>query len=195
MRRKLFEEDLTDLSNATETTRPDLISVDDQIDGHLIMFEKNSNESAKGESEFVLESLRRRSLAAFLMEQDPALPTSPDATPEDLFSVSDEPKAEEPKGSETPKKSTAPAKPLKPSLDVDVFAKNVARLCINVENLLIIKPVIINRAVAFLEENYGKEYSDSLIETLDRQFGLRIHDDPDVYDVPMAPGAAGKTGA
>jgi len=129
MRRNLFEEDLTDLSNATETTRPDLISV------------------------------------------------------------------EEPKGSETPKKSTAPAKPLKPSLDVDVFAKNVARLCINVENLLIVKPVIINRAVAFLEENYGKEYSDSLVETLDRQFGLRIHDDPDVYDVPMAPGAAGKTGA
>lgn len=194
MRRKLFEEDLTDLSNAEEIAKRALDSVDDQIDGQLIIFEKHSNEAAKGDAEVVLEMLKNRSLAGFLFEQEPGMPTTPEEPTEDLFSTSDEPKAEDPKGSESPKAAAKPMAPKKPALDVDVFAKNVARLCFNSENLLIIRPVIINRAVRFLKENYGEEYSESLIDTLDNQFDLRIQDDPDAYDVPLAPGAA-KSGA
>jgi len=199
MRRKRIlreEEELTDLSGASETPRRALDSVDDQIDSQLILFEKHSNDAAKGESEYLLESLRKRSLRAFLFEQEPAagLPASPEGAPEDLFAASSDPKAAEPAGSEAPKKQPAPAKSLKPSLDVDVFAKNVARLCFNSNNLLLVQPVIINRAVRFLEENYGKDYSEKLIDTLDTQFELRIHDEPDVYDAPLAPGAAGKSG-
>jgi hypothetical protein len=197
MRRRILreEEELTDLSNAGETPRRALDSVDDQIDSQFILFEKHANEAAKGESEYLLESLKKLSLRAFLFEQEPGeIPTAPEGAPEDLFSVPEEPKAGEPAGSEKPKKKPEPAKPLKPSLDVDVFAKNVARLCFNAQNLLLIQPVIINRAVRFLEENYGKDYSEKLVDTLDTQFELRIHDEPDVYDAPLAPGAAGKSG-
>jgi hypothetical protein len=198
MRRKRIlreEEELTDLSGASETPRRSLDSVDDQIDGQFILFEKHANDAAKGESEYLLESLRNKSLRAFLFEQEPGeIPTAPDGAPEDLFATQDEPKAEDPAGSENPKKKPEAAKPMKPSLDVDVFAKNVARLCFNAQNLLLVQPVIINRAVRFLEENYGKDYSEKLIDTLDTQFELRIHDEPDVYDAPLAPGAAGKSG-
>ena len=198
MRRRILreEEELTDLSGASETPRRALDSVDDQIDSQLILFEKHANESAKGESEYLLESLKKLSLRAFLLEQEPdaGLPASPEGAPEDLFAEPAEPKAADPAGSEVPKKKSEPAKPLKPSLDVDVFAKNVARLCFNANNLLLVQPVIINRAVRFLEENYGKDYSEKLVDTLDTQFELRIHEEPDVYDAPLAPGAAGKSG-
>jgi hypothetical protein len=197
MRRRILREaeELTDLAAASETPRRTLDSVDDQIDSQLIIFEKHSNESAKGNSEYILESLRRRSLRAFLFEQEPGeTPTAPEGAPEDLFSAAAEPQAEQPTGSESQKKKIDPAKPLKPALDLDVFAKNVARLCFNADNLLLVQPVIINRAVRFLKENYGEEYSENLIETLDSQFELRIQDEPDVYDAPLAPGAAGKSG-
>jgi len=197
MRRRFLREaeELTDLAAASATPRRALDSVDDQIDSQLIMFEKHANEAAKGSSEYILESLKKRSLKAFLLEQEPGeVPTSPEGAPEDLFSAPTEPQAAEPTGSETQKKKVEPAKPLKPSLDLDVFAKNVARLCFNSDNLLLVQPVIINRAVRFLKENYGEEYSENLIETLDSQFELRIHDAPDVYDAPLAPGAAGKSG-
>jgi hypothetical protein len=190
----LREEENVEFSDAPESARRPPDSVDDQIDEFLITFESHAIDAAKGDSEFILESLKSRSLRAFLFEQDPpGIPSAPEGPAEDLFAAPEEPKASPPAGSEQPKKNLEPSKPIKQPLDVDVFAKNVVRLWRNSHNLLQVQPVIIERALRFLEENYGKEYAEDLIENLRDK--IEIQDPADDYDAPLAPGAAGKSGA
>ncbi len=197
MRRNLWEEaepgeDLFGIENEDEAKKESLDSVDDQIDSYILRFE---NESIKdSDEEMIMESLRLRTLR-FLLEQEAGEDAEAPA-PES----NEEPDAEDqevagPTGSEVPKEDPQGVAP-KPPLDIDAFTKKVARLVMNYRDLLRIEPVIVNRAIAFLEKNYGdkgKDYVDRMVDILDSQYDFNLEGEIDVIDVPIATGAGVKS--
>jgi len=193
-RKRLREADETGqalfgLEKMSKKTKQALDSVDDQIDSYLIRFENESIKNSS-EDEIMLESLRNLTMR-FLLEQDE---TGADAE----APAKEEQPASPPEGSEAPKKKPEAVDP-KPPLDIDAFTKKIARLVMSYKNLLRIEPVIINRAAAFLEKNYGKEgkdYVERMTDILDTQFDFNLEGEESVVDVPIAAGAGVKpTGA
>ena len=197
MRRNLWEEaepgeDLFGIENEDEAKKESLDSVDDQIDSYILRFE---NESIKdSDDEMIMESLRLRMLR-FLLEQEEgedAEAAAPEAAAEP---DAEEQEVSDPTGSEVPKEDPQGVAP-KPPLDIDAFTKKVARLVMNYRDLLRIEPVIVNRAIAFLEKNYGnkgKDYVDRMVDILDSQYDFNLEGEIDVIDVPIASGAGVKS--
>lgn len=175
-----------DSSNATRITGD---SVDDQIDSFLISFEK---ESVVPKEEQVMESLRDMSLR-ILFEQDDAAKEAEDAEGAGLAEDPEEEEAKaeiekEPEGSERIKVNEPVEPPMLP-LDVDSFAKRVARLVENGPVLLDLETVIVNRALNYLRENYNEQHAKSLLATLDDQFDFNIDDPGAPKETPFAVGA------
>jgi len=178
-------QDLFGLEKMSKKTKQSLDSVDDQLDSYIIRFESESIKDSS-EDEIMMESLRFLNMR-FLLEAEGDEPEGEAGAP-----------ASDPVGSEEPKEEPESVDP-KPPLDIDAFTKKVARLVMNYKNLLRIEPVIVNRAAAFLEKNYGdkgKDYVERMIDILDTQFDFNLEGDEDVVDVPIAAGAGVKpTGA
>ena len=128
-----------------------------------------------------MEMLRSRSLRLLFEAEGDETQETPDA-----------------EGSETPKENPEGVSP-KPPLDIDAFTKKIARLVMNYRNLLRVEPVIVNRAAAFLEKNYGdkgKDYVERMVDILDTQFDFNLEGEEEIIDVPIAAGAGVKsTGA
>ncbi len=178
---------------STDATRLTMDSVDDQIDSFLISFERDS--IVKDEDN-IMESLRDMSLRT-LLEQGDAAEEAEDAEGGDVEEEADEEAAEdlpEPAGSE----DITVEEPLEPPrlpLDMDIFAKKVARLVENGPTLLEVETVIVNRALNYLRENYDEQHAKSLLEVLDDQFDFNIDNPGQPKETPFAVGAyAGGTG-
>ncbi len=189
-RRKILREEdekveLVGADSETGKERQSLDSVDDQIDNYLLKYESGSLRS--GEDEMIMESLRHLNMR-FLLEQE-----EDEGAPAPAAPAGDK-SADAPTGSETTKKKPKGVNKA-PPLDIDSFTKKVVRLVMNYQNLMRIEPVIVNRAAAFLEKNYGKDYVDEMFDILDTQFGLDIDGEVDVIDVPIAAGAGVKVSA
>ena len=88
-----------------------------------------------------------------------------------------------------PASTEAPA----PNLNVDAFAKDVARLIDNHESLIDIPLAIYNRALSFVGKNYSKEVVDNLKDVLEKQHGLQFG--PDKLQDIVPPPAKGAEGA
>ena len=178
---------------STDSTRLTMDSVDDQIDSFLISFERDS---VVKDEDNIMESLRDMSLRT-LLEQDDAAEEAEDAEGEDVADEAEEEEAEEipePAGSETIT-SEEPANPPKLPIDMDVFAKKVARLVENGPTLLEVETVVVNRALNYLRENYDEQYAKALLEILDDQFDFNIANPGQPKETPFAVGAyAGGTG-
>jgi hypothetical protein len=170
------------LVDATGATRLSNNSVDDQIDSMLIDFESYS---FSAEPDPLEESLANLAMSHILLEQD----AEDEEEPEEETNA---PENDEPEESETPEEETG--KREKPNLDVDAFTKRVVRLAKNYEVLLDVKTVVVNRAIAFLEENYEKEEIDEFKQVLDNQFDFNLEGPPEVPEAPLAIGAGGPGG-
>lgn len=171
------------LETMSKKTKQALDSVDDQIDSHILKFENESIKNSS-EDEIIMEALRSLSLR-FLLEAEGDEPAEDDQQPES-----------DPVGSEATKAAPEAVDP-KPPLDIDAFTKKVVRLILNYRDLLRIEPVIVNRASAFLEKNYGnkgKDYVERMVNILDTQFDFNLDGEEDVIDVPIATGAGVKSG-
>jgi len=172
-------EEVGSLTSDTDATRLSVDSVDDQIDSMMIDFESYSLR----DSEAIMESLINLSLSALLVEQD-----DPDANPEEEQAAAPDDEEEQ---EET---ETAEPEREKPTMDLDAFTNRVARLAKNYEVLLDVKTVVVNRAISFLEENYGKEEVNEFKEILDSQFDFNLSGPPEIPDAPLAVGAGGPGG-
>ena len=174
-------QDLFGLERMSNKTKQALDSVDDQVDSYILRFESESIKDSS-EDEIMMESLRTLSMK-FLLEAEGDEPAEgAEAPPSD------------PEGSEVPKEEPEGVNP-KPPLDIDAFTKKVARLVMNYKDLLRVEPVIVNRAAAFLEKNYGdkgRDYVERMIDILDTQFDFNLEGEEDVVDVPIAAGAGVK---
>ena len=174
-------------------------SLDDQIDSFLLKFENDSIVDDE-KIDFISKSLSEMSLKTFLVEQpDPTEDEDEEAPedtepPEDIAEPDDkeESEIEEPAGSEDVEVNV-PSAPPKLPIDIDAFAKRVARLAMNADKLLDIKSVIINRALSFLADNYDNNHVEEMKEVIPK-FLPEIGPSADL-DAPFAAGAyAGGTG-
>lgn len=188
------ESDLFIVKGLKPTARKSNVSVDEQIDSLILLYE---NKSIKDDEDILMEILNNKKFNLnFLFEQED--PTAEEEPAED-------PPAEDPPadtGETTPSdqpsdaidsKSDDPAdKDLVPDLDVSKFSNKVARLIMNYRNLLRIEDVILNRAKNFLDENYGDAFVTKYLDILERDFGIvasEFEDEEDVEDAPFAIGA------
>jgi len=182
LRTRLHEEaapgdDLYGLEKMSKKSRQALDSVDDQIDGKIIQFEADSIKNSS-EDEIMLESLRNLTMSFLLEDEGEEAPSA-------------EPPADSGDQKENPEQVEK-----KPPLDIDAFTGKVVRLLMNYKDLLRIEPVIVNRAAAFLEKNYGKDYVEEMTNILETEFDFNLQGEESVEEVPIAAGAGVKpTGA
>ena len=80
----------------------------------------------------------------------------------------------------------------KPPLNVDDFAKDIARLAMNYNAQLDIPTVIVNRAINFLKKNYDDNHAKMLIDTLNSEFDFNIGLSSSTQNRPPALGAFGE---
>jgi len=165
-------------------------SIDDQVDSLILMYEKDA---IRSESQSISESLRKLSLSALLREQDEdaAMPMGDEGdmggdAPADA--PADD--SQEPVGSEEMTAEPATTQKL-PDLDIDKFTKDVARLTMNYKELLDIERAVINRTKNFLDKNYGDDYVQAFLRTLEEQFGVSAKEFGGNYDDIDAPHAIG----
>tara|TARA_R110001583_G_scaffold7985_23_gene39061 strand:+ start:7327 stop:7944 length:618 start_codon:yes stop_codon:yes gene_type:complete len=182
-----FEEPgmVASLTSDTDATRLAVDSVDDQIDSMLIDFEAYSITKPESDADYLAESLNNFVMSHILLEQD-----DEDVEPDEIDDEIDQAGEIE---SEAGDEEEAPSKN-KPNIDMDSFTKRVARLAKNYEVLLDVKTVVVNRAIAYLEENYEKEELDEFKEILDNQFDFNLSGPPELPEPPIQVGAAGEGG-
>lgn len=184
-------QDLFGLERMSKKTKQALDSIDDQVDSYIIRFESESIKDSS-EDELMMESLRNLTMRFLLEAEGDEEAAAPEAAPPE--EGAEEAPPSDPEGSEAPKENPESVDP-KPPLDIDAFTKKVARLVMNYKDLLRVEPVIVNRAAAFLEKNYGnkgKDYVERMIDILDTQFDFNLEGEEDVVDVPIAAGAGVK---
>ena len=173
--------------------RPADDSVDDQIDALILRYE---NIAIKDDDENTFaESLNRLNLKILLeQEEDEDIVSAFEDDVEDTTPA-------EPGGSEDMDVKKPAKKQEIPPLDVDAFTSRMVRLIMNYENLLNIKEAIINRAKNFLDENYGDQYVNKYMETLEQEHGISFKEFKDVnypdeedFAIGANPAGAGITG-
>ena len=197
MSRILNEQDADDVeaNERSETSRPSLSSADDQIDSFILKFENNSIKKDSDDLYISInESLADLSLGTLLEQEeeegeDPEADAPDDADPPAPAADDDLPTSDD-------ISAVLPAVDIpKPPLDMDAFAKRIARLVMNYDTLLDLPTVIINRAINFIDEHYDSADVETLKQILDTEFDFNIEGERDIPTAPLAVGAwAGGTG-
>ena len=184
-------------------------SVDDQIDGLILRYEKLSIRKEE-EQDSLLEILNNQTLKFLFEQEDP--PATEDPPPaEDAPASEETPAGEdadspeddntEPEGSEKASKDVAKNESI-PDLNIDAFTTRAARLITNHRNLLSIEEVIVNRIKNFLDEHYGDAYVSEFLSILDKNYGIQTspylenyeeHPDED-FAIGANPAGAGSVG-
>jgi hypothetical protein len=192
-----------------EQTKP--VSLDQVVDRYIVRYEKeaipttNSYENQMFENripsygDVLLEALNEADeedpMAS--LDEDPAAP-APDAPVgdfgTDLKDTTDI-------GGGGTKKSDKEEKNViinTPQINLQDFAKNVARMVNNFDTLLNPKDIILNRVENYILNNYDQRTADEFMNILDTNYSLRTMDKRDSNDsntpTPYAAGALGSEG-
>lgn len=178
LRRVIHEEMDTDIERPGPEGREELPpnSVDDQIDGILIGFESDS----------VVEEMTLRKMFMLQEQGEDGESGESDEDDEEKENV-DLTKGDEESDVEEP------VSPRKPRIEINEYARKVARLVENAMNMLDVESVIINRAIARLKESYGDDVASEFEDVLAQKFGIELEPETEVPAPPPAVGAG--TGA
>lgn len=179
--KKILREEIQSLSIKEESDSTELVeeslssdSLDSQIDNYLIKFENQMTSSSDGtqmESKF--------SLKRYLFEADKDEEETPSEEESDETSASDDEKSDD---------TIAPA--TTKNLNVRGFAKHVARMVENYDNLFDIRGTMLRRALNFVKSGYGDSQADQLEDTLERDFKVSLEKKDIEYDA-IPPNASG----
>lgn len=181
MRRILREEvDDSPVAGMLRADGEPLDSLDAQIDALITKYEKEAIDAAEqSSSDEIMESLQSLSLR-FLFEAEG------DPPPEGVDPSAEPPAEKKPADKEVEEE--------KPRLDIDQFTSKVARLVMNSSSLLPVEEVIVSRAMKYLRDNYDQSYVEQMQDILNNQYDFDLEGDKEVIDVPIAAGAATKSG-
>jgi hypothetical protein len=183
-------------------------SLDQVIDRYIIRYEKESIPNIQNyENEMFGEGIHYSKILEYVLseaeddeeggldlgaEDDAGLETPP----EDLGA--DE--TEEPDSS-TSKDSGQQVVAQTPQINLQQFAKSIARLVNNYESLLNPKNIILNRVEAYMVANYDQRISKELMDMLEQNYSLRSgtqeeqeKEDKNIYPTPYAAGALSSEG-
>ena len=139
-------------------------SLDAQVKAYFQRFEQDAAQLS--ESFHYQMSLYRGMKILFEQAAEDKEPQDPDASVDALDNIVSDVEG----GSDDTSLAILPPKP---SIDLEMFASDVSSLLSNIENKLDFKNPIINMAVSYIEETYGKEKSNQLIEVF-REYGYKI---------------------
>ncbi len=148
-------------------------SLDNQIDSYLIDFESQALQNT--EDNGISESLTNFFMFEEEEEEAPADGEEKDLT-DDNATINKEP---------VPIHDTPDS-----VLNVDQFAKGVARLIKNYENLVDIPKTVYTRGYNFLKNNYGPEVAAEFQDVIANQHGIEFDGRNDLDDI-VPPTAAG----
>jgi len=168
-------EDLSTPDDEREHAETPEDSLDNQIDAYLIKYEKMSMGDPDGT---VDESRQRSPLMRFFASQllREAGDDEDENSDDDVSSNAEPPAANSP-----------------PPLNIDEFAKRVARLMTNYDNLLDVPGAVFDRARLYLQQNYGDEIADQLADVLETQHDITVNDQKSEYPT-SGPAAVGSQG-
>jgi hypothetical protein len=157
-------------------------SLDQAIDGYFVRYEKESIPMSQ-----VYESLDDLT-EDLLSEQTPPAddteePPVDEEAPMDDAGATDDPMAgldagggeEASGGGAAPDTTTSTGMPVSstPQIDLNAFTQAVARLVGNYQSLIDPKTLILNRAEAFIKNNYDEKTAQEMMEVLDVTYDLR----------------------
>ena len=83
-------------------------------------------------------------------------------------------------------------------IDLKHFANDIARLVKNYDTLMDMESIILNKAYAYIQNNYGEDTVKALKDTLEQDFDIKVERpeiERDEPEVPIAVGAGGEGGA
>jgi hypothetical protein len=190
---------------------PKDVSLDQVVDRYLIRYEKESiptvddyEDELYGESSSELDTsvvLKDALNEAEEDELDLGGDEEADPAPEEdlggeedagLDLGGDEP-APEAGDESTSDVEAAPAVTATPQINLQDFARSVARLVNNYEELLNPRDTILNRVEAYIQSNYDDRTAEELMELLDTNYSLRNQDEEEEnqeeYPTPYSVGA------
>lgn len=162
------------------------VSLDQIVDRYFIRYEKESIPTAEDEdmkttmmNEFVVSSNVKK-LTNFLFEQDAPPPAG--LPPVDGG------------GGGPPKPAPVLATP---TINLNDFARSVARLVNNFEALLDPKTVLLNRAEAYIASNYDEKTARFFKEIMENNYGLKPQttEYPETHSIPPIYGTSGPNSA
>ena len=82
-------------------------------------------------------------------------------------------------------------------IDLKHFAGNIARLVKNYDTLIDMESIILNKAYAYIQNNYGEDTVKALKDTLEQDFDIAVEKpeiEKDEPEIPIAVGAGGAGG-
>lgn len=181
----------------SDTTQPQNISLDQNVDRYLVQYER---ESIPGSQQFPMtESIGVNDFLSYLFEADDdpmAELGDADDGGGDMGDLGGDTEGGPDMGGD-PAAGAAPAEPAGPAapqpiLNIKTFAMRLARLINNFDVLVNPKITIMNRANAYVAKNYGDNTAKELMITLDTSYGLSPRGEQQ-KDVPPAPYGIGAT--
>lgn len=160
------------MADFAPTEKKDL-SLDKMVDRYLVQYEKASIPIND-----VFESANTKTLTKYLFEQDDldlsglggdpqASPATGDATDMPDLGIGDEPP--EANNEQQPVMDT-------PQINLQDFARAVARLVGNFNSLVDVKSILLNRANEYIKNNYDERTSKELTEILETDYDLMPSD-------------------
>jgi hypothetical protein len=188
-----------ELSLIREATAKGVDSIDRQIDGYLLDYERDSAEKRKDESKTLRSAMNHLFEQA---EEDEAVEDAEPTPEEDPDAASDEDirdMIEKLKASGYDVRLTVddssvavdePGEEVKQPLNTDSFSERVTRLIQNFDNLVDVESTIRNRVRQFMLDRYDKASADEVDDKLDRlnRSGGEFSEEP---EAPIAVGAGG----
>lgn len=179
-----------EMSNATNAARLSKDSADDQIDSYILKFENESITTPIDKE--ISESLKKLTLISLLTEQEEDVEVEEEFEEESPGEGATEAEPSEPAGSEDVDVEEPATDIQMLPLDIDAFAKKVARLSMHAVTVLDIPTVVVNRALNFLKENYDQEHVLKMIDILNTDFDFNLAKEK---ESPVSPPALGAFGA
>lgn len=176
----MLEDDADELISKIVGDEPD-------EDGDIVGEPKGKDNKEKKKSELDLDLDLEEPKAKKKQKEEPDIEEPTQDTGDD---VAQEPEQQEqlPDDELAPQQDVAQEEPEEPvqkqrpgQIDVNVFASKVSNLVNNIENLLDVKSVIINRAHEIVLTNYSKKEAKEFKQSLASKYGLKS---ADAYDKP-----------
>lgn len=152
------------------------ISLDQAIDRYFIQYERESIPTSE-----MFEDKNVKGLLSYLFEQDLDLGGDapeedvPEEDPADDAGVDlGDPFGSDEEADEADSDAVEPQPVVNvPKINMQDFTRSVARLVNNVEALIDIKSIILNRAKAYIKSNYGERTAVEMMNLLDKQWNLK----------------------
>jgi hypothetical protein len=171
------------------------LSLDQVIDKYFVQYEREAIPTSE-----VYESASVGKLTGYLFEQDEEEPPEDEEEPAggDLDLGADLAGAAGPGGDEgggldmglgdepeaaAGAEDEAPPVVQTPQINLQDFARSVARLVNNLQSLIDVRTILLNRAEAYIQSNYDERTAKELMELLDTNYDLRPADLTNHYGV------------